>query len=354
MRLPPLVRLLLWPVSVLYGVITRWRAALYEKGVFKQRRLDRPVISVGNLTVGGTGKTPMVIWLAERFLAQGKHVGILTRGYKGDAGSSDEVELMKCHLQGAMFGVGANRYEQGKKLEASVDLFLLDDGFQHRALARDFDIVLVTPQDANNRLLPAGRLREPVGSLRRADAVVLASGATVEAFGLEGECFDSGKSPLLAKDARSGAPGSDSRKSPLLAKPARSGAPTVSRQRLIWRVRRGIVAQNVPLRPVVFCGIARPQNFVLQLRAAQVEPAAEAFYRDHHAYSEKDVRELLALKQRSEAGGFVTTEKDAVNLGAFLSALEPLAVVPVRMELADAANALDTMLRTIEERSRNA
>jgi tetraacyldisaccharide 4'-kinase len=105
---------------------------------------------------------------------------------------------------------------------------------------------------------------------------------------------------------------------------------------------------------VVFCGIARPQNFVLQLKAANIEPVAEAFYRDHHAYSEQDVRELLALKARSEAGGFVTTEKDAVNLGGYLSALAPLAVVPVKMELSDAANAVDTMLHKIDERKRGA
>ena len=89
---------------------------------------------------------------------------------------------------------------------------------------------------------------------------------------------------------------------------------------------------------------------MLQLRAANIEPVAEAFYRDHHAYTEKDIRELLELKQSSEAGGFVTTEKDAVNLGGYLAALAPLAVVPVRMELADAANALDTMLEKIAKR----
>jgi tetraacyldisaccharide 4'-kinase len=122
---------------------------------------------------------------------------------------------------------------------------------------------------------------------------------------------------------------------------------------MVWRVRRGIAPQNVPPRPLVFCGIARPQNFVLQLRAANIEPVAEAFYRDHYAYSERDIRDLLALKQQSEAGGFVTTEKDAVNLGGYLSTLDPLCVVPVRMELADAANALDTMLRVIAERKRS-
>jgi tetraacyldisaccharide 4'-kinase len=122
----------------------------------------------------------------------------------------------------------------------------------------------------------------------------------------------------------------------------------------VWRVRRGIVPRNVPARPVVFCGIARPQNFVLQLKTANIEPVAEAFYRDHHSYSEKDVHELLALKQRSEAGGFVTTEKDAVNLGGYLTALAPLAVVPVKMELEAAANAVDTMLHKMEGRKRGA
>jgi tetraacyldisaccharide 4'-kinase len=187
---------------------------------------------------------------------------------------------------------------------------MLDDGFQHRALARDFDVVLVTPQDAADRMLPAGHLREPLRSLQRADAVVLSSGAAPEFFPVEGK--------------------------------------------LLWRVRRGILPRNVPPKPVVFCGIARPQNFLLQLRAANIAPVAQAFYRDHHAYIGKDISELLALRQRSEAGGFVTTEKDAVNLGPYLSALQPLAVVPVKMELSDAANAVDTMLRKIAERKRGA
>ncbi|HUK29811.1 MAG TPA: tetraacyldisaccharide 4'-kinase, partial [Candidatus Acidoferrum sp.] len=223
----------------------------------------------------------------------------------------DEPLLIARKLQVPVI-VGEDRYEAGKFTEAKFgpQLHLLDDGFQHRALARDFDIVLVTPQDASDRLLPSGRLRESLQALRRADAVVLASGASAEAFPVDGK--------------------------------------------LIWRVRRGILPRDVPPRPVVFCGIARPQNFVLQLRAANIEPVAEAFYRDHYSYGEKDVRELLSLKQRSEAGGFITTEKDAVNLGVYLSALHPLAVVPVKMELGDAANAVDTMLRKMEERRHGA
>src|SRR5260370_23951206 len=106
-----------------------------------------------------------------------------------------------------------------------------------------------------------------------------------------------------------------------------------------------MVGENIPCRAIVWCGIARPQNFPRQLRAAGIDPVAEAFFRDHHAYTEKDVRDLLQLRQRSEAGGFVTTEKDAVKLGGYLDALAPLAVGPVEKEVADAANRVETILR---------
>src|SRR5208282_894056 len=100
MRLPLLVRVLLWPLSVVYGGYVQARAALYAGGWLKQKRLRGKVISVGNLTVGGTGKTPMVLWLAEKFLAEGKRVAILSRGYRGTSGTSDEIELMKHRLHG--------------------------------------------------------------------------------------------------------------------------------------------------------------------------------------------------------------------------------------------------------------
>jgi len=312
------------PLSAIYGGVVRARNALYDRALWRTRRLHGAVVSVGNLSAGGSGKTPFVMLLGELLKARAIKFDVLSRGYgrssKGvrlvdPAGLpqefGDEPLLIARQLQVPVI-VGEDRWEAGRFAEAKFgpQLHLLDDGFQHRALARDFDIVLVTPQDATDRLLPAGRLREPLHSLRRADAVVLASGASAESFPLEGK--------------------------------------------IVWRVRRGIVAKAVPLRPVVFCGIARPQNFALQLRTANIEPVAEAFYRDHHAYCEKDIRELLKLKRRSQAGGFVTTEKDAVNLGGFLSALEPLAVVPVKMELSDADNAVDTMLHKIRNRKREA
>ena len=139
MNVPSLLQRLLWPLSLLYGAGVRVRVWLYANRWFKQKRLNAPVISVGNLSVGGTGKTPMVIWLAEKFLADGKRVAILSRGYRGANGTSDEIELMKFRLQGRVsFGVGKNRFAEGCRLESrhSIDVFLLDDGFQHLQLAR--------------------------------------------------------------------------------------------------------------------------------------------------------------------------------------------------------------------------
>jgi len=311
-------------VSSIFGFGVKARNALYDRGVLEVKRLQGPVVSVGSLSVGGSGKTPFVRLLGELLKARGVKFDVLSRGYgrqsKGvlavDLGGAasdfgDEPLLLARRLKVPVI-VGEDRYQAGIFAERKFgsQLHLLDDGFQHRALWRDFDIVLVTPEDARDRLLPAGRLREPLPALGRADAIVLVSGATRDSFPLEGK--------------------------------------------QVWRARRGIAPKNTPTKPVVFCGIARPANFVAQLRTAGVEPVAEAFFRDHHAYTERDVRDLLDLGHRSEANGFITTEKDAINLGPGLSLLSSLSVVPVTMELMDAAACVDTMLKTIEKRRREA
>src|SRR2546421_7592983 len=128
MKISAVVRIFLRPLSLIYGAVVRCRAWLYAQGWFEQRRLKGVVISVGNLTVGGTGKTPLVIWLAERFLAEGRRVAILSRGYRGANGTSDEIRVMKERLQGrVLFGVAKNRFAEGKRLEAEgVEIFLLD------------------------------------------------------------------------------------------------------------------------------------------------------------------------------------------------------------------------------------
>src|SRR5215471_15590625 len=146
MILPRPVQILLYPLSILYGRAVQIRTRLYEKGWLKAKRLKGIVISVGNLTVGGTGKTPMVLWLAERFLAEGKRVAILSRGYRGSGGTSDEIEMLKKRLGDRVaFGVGKDRFAEGRRIEecAPVDIFLLDDGFQHFRLGRDLDVLML-------------------------------------------------------------------------------------------------------------------------------------------------------------------------------------------------------------------
>jgi tetraacyldisaccharide 4'-kinase len=310
--------------SAIFELGVTIRNVLYDHRIFRARRLRGPVISVGNISVGGSGKTPFVIMLGELLLALGIKFDVLSRGYgrqgRGVAlvdadGTRDEFgdePLLIASKLNVPVIVGKDRFEAGVFAEErfGAEVHLLDDGFQHRALARDFDIVLMNAEDAEDRLLPSGRLREPVSSLRRADAVVFTNDKSPELF------------PVGDKS--------------------------------IWRVRRGIALLDVPTRPVAFCGIARPQNFVSQLREAGIVPVAELFYGDHHAYVERDMEDLRRLREKHKGNGFVTTEKDAINLGQLRSALDPLSVVPVTLELADAANAVDIMLRVIRERKARA
>jgi len=312
----------LW--ASIYGLGVRTRNLLYDNGTLKSGVLQGSVISVGNLSVGGSGKTPFVLLLGELLKARSIKFDVLSRGYgrqtqgvalvdpTGSPRDFGDEPLLIARRLGAPVVVGENRFQAGQFAEKKFgpQLHLLDDGFQHRSLARDFDSVLVTPDDASDRLLPAGRLRESLDSLARADAVVLPHDASADHF------------PIAGK--------------------------------IIWRVRRQILVSNVLPRPVAFCGIARPRNFFMQMRAVGIEPAAEAVYRDHHSYTEQDIRDLLQLKARSEAGGFVTTEKDEINLGNYIYQLQGLTVVPLKMDLLDAANAVDTMLRVVQERKAQA
>ena len=178
MKISSALRDLLKPLSLLYGAAVRTRVWMYEKGWVKQQRLNAAVVSVGNLTVGGTGKTPMVLWLAEKFLAEGKRVAILSRGYRGSNGTSDEIELLKHRLGNrVLFGVGKNRFRTGSALQLKepVDVFLLDDGFQHLQLVRDLNILMLdgSAKLKDELLLPAGALREPISACQRANILIV-------------------------------------------------------------------------------------------------------------------------------------------------------------------------------------
>lgn len=310
------------PLAALYGAAVRARNELYDRGALTLSHLQGPVVSIGNLTVGGSGKTPFLILLGELLKEHSILFDVLSRGYRrmttgvvpvdplGAPREYGDEPLLIARKLGVPVIVGEDRYAAGRLGEEKFGprLHLLDDGFQHRRLAREFDIVLATSSDARDSLLPTGRLREPLSSLRRADAVVLTNDM----------------------------PGDGLR---------------LGRQQ-VWRVTRDIVAPQTKEPCLAFCGIARPQNFIAQLRTAGIMLAGTRSFRDHHRYSAEDVRQLLRLRQQHGAAAFVTTEKDAVNLDGHLEALQPIHVVPVSMQLHNAAAVLEFILATISERKR--
>jgi tetraacyldisaccharide 4'-kinase len=326
MSLPLPIRILLWPLSQIYGAGARFRIFLYEKGVLKRKRLKAAVVSVGNLTVGGTGKTPMVLHLAEKFLADGKRVGILSRGYRGSAGTSDEVELMKNRLGEAVrFGVGPNRYKEGSKIEkeSPVDIFLLDDGFQHVQLARDADIVMV---DGSKRLekdwlLPAGTLREPFSACSRADILVL-SRAT-EAF----------RPTNAYQDAV------------FYAQTKLMGIRNLGAREALLDVRQ--LASHTFL---AFCGLGHPQAFFRDLRRWNLEVSGTMIFRDHHHYGQEDVWQLVAAARGARATALVTTEKDEQNLRGVEFGDLPVYVAVIETALSTESEFHTLLDRLLQER----
>jgi tetraacyldisaccharide 4'-kinase len=307
------------PLTGLYGSVTDLRNTLFDRGMLSSRRLEQPVVSVGNLSVGGSGKTPFVIVLGELLKTCGIRFDVLSRGYgrktrgvlvvdpDGNAANFGDEPLLIARRLGVPVVVGKSRYAAGRVAERRFQpqLHILDDGFQHRSLIRDFDIVLMTERDFDDRMLPSGRLREPLSSLARADAVVLPAGLAVD-------------HPAL-------------------------------RRKPIWRVKRGLVLPHLPPAPVVFCGIARPEPFFAQVRAGGITPAAEIIFRDHHAYDRSDVERLLAMRVKLSAGGFLTTEKDAVNLGSLQADLKPFAIAALSLTLDHPTDVVDAILARIAE-----
>ena len=305
------------PVSAIFGAAVALRNTLYDRGVFKVRKLARPVVSIGNISVGGSGKTPFVIALGELLQQRGIDFDVLSRGY---GRSSTEIAVVDPNGTPEQFGdeplliarklrvpviVGANRYQAGLLAEKqfSSKLHLLDDGFQHRRLHRDFDIVLLPAEDQRGTLLPMGRLREPLAALKRADAVVLP---------------DLAEKPLHAKS--------------------------------VWRAHRQmeITADG---KLIAFCGIAHPQQFFDALKAAHQEIARTITFRDHHRYAQRDIDRLLDLKKQSSASGFVTTEKDAINLGPLSAQVQALRTATLRIALDSPEQIMAELLKALEQRS---
>ena len=286
-----------------------------------QKRLPRKVISIGNLTLGGTGKTPAAIALAKKAANRGLKPCILTRGYKGKAEdpcivsrgegalmdarrAGDEAALMAERLKGVPVIKGRDRYEAGVfALGAlpsvlSPDLFILDDGFQHWRLWRDRDILLIDGirPFGNRRILPIGSLREPVTSMYRADIIVITR--TDESAGNR----ESGTGGLI-REIRQNNP-----KAPIFYGEHRpSNYITMDRDilPLEWAKDKRFFG---------FCGIGNPRSFRETLISVGVELAGFKSFRDHHNYRSGDIKSIIEEKEVSDAGWIVTTEKDIMRL----------------------------------------
>jgi tetraacyldisaccharide 4'-kinase len=317
--------MLLAPLELVYGSLVRARNARFDR--MATQRLRRPVVSIGNLSVGGAGKTPLVICLARLLQRAGWDPDVLSRGYRrsrktvervdaeGSAERFGDEPLLIARATGVPVYVGASRYEAGLLAERELPgaaVHLLDDGFQHRQLARNVDIVVVHSSDLRERLLPVGRLREPLSSLCRANVIVLRQ-------------EDQELETSLRIYARKGC--------------------------LFWRVRRTLSVETPSRRAVAFCAIARPSDFFAALAGAGVETVERISFRDHHRYTAADMERLARIGQRHGCDAFVATGKDEVKLDAAmqlrLNAVAPLRTATLTIELEDESAVLGQLLELL-------
>ena len=324
------LRFLLIPLGWLYGAIISIRNRLYALGVFKMRSLPCRVISVGNIVVGGTGKTPAVITIAKYLQKEGKRVAILLRGYKrhvreeitivsdgkkvcaSPTESGDEAHMMARHLSGIPIIAGKCRYLAGQvALERfNIDVLLLDDGFQHRQLARDVDILTVPvthPFGNPQGLLPMGTLREPTSALQRADLILLTH-------------TDIPNVSLDAKEAvKQLAPDTlilESVHQPTHLYPLASEN---SERNINVHID---IKELKGKRLLAVCGIGNPDAFVATLMRCFPENVELLAFPDHHVYTEADRRQIHAAFQASGADLIVTTQKDEQKLARIVTSYQ--------------------------------
>jgi tetraacyldisaccharide 4'-kinase len=330
-------RPLLLPLVPLYAAGLALKNRLRDTRILKSRSLHRPVLSIGSLSAGGAGKTPVVIALAHLLELHQYRIDVLSRGYGRTSQAIAHVpadlsapptlygdEPVEMTRAGLNVFVGANRHAAGQLAERTQTgaahlpavhlpaVHLLDDGFQHRQLARQLDLVLLTAHDVADTLLPAGNLREPLSSLRRAHIV------------------------LLREDE---------------AEPLR---PIVQKHTTaeIWLIRRDLVIQNQYTRPFVFCGIARPENFLAMLTAAGHPPLGHLFFPDHHPYTDHDITRIVTAAQAVNANGIYCTEKDAVKLSQHshqrLQTIGPVHSPSLRIQFLNTPTVLQTLKRALK------
>ena len=331
----PLASIILPPLSAIYSAVTRARLMAYRRGWFSVSQLAAPVISVGNLTTGGTGKTPLVEWVCRTVVREtGKKTCVLTRGYgkanpqtqvvvsdgnhvvAGEVKAGDEPYLLATGLLGIAAVISnPERISAGQWAIKNLgsEIFVLDDGFQHLRLARDLDIVTI---DATNpwgggSLLPYGRLREPRAGLSRADCIVITRTEQVEDL-------------VEIKDAVQRLAGAI----PVFSsRMATSGIHSLDNAIVD---KKGIVSQPV----AAFCGIGNPESFFNHLRREGYTLSFTRAFADHHNYNQADMARLVADAKASGATGLMTTAKDAIKLSTFELEL-PCHVLDIQISIDD-------------------
>jgi tetraacyldisaccharide 4'-kinase len=331
-------RPLLWPLVPVYRFGLALRELQLWTGLKPTRRLRWPVISIGNLSTGGAGKTPLTIALARALTARGVQVDVLSRGYGRSstlpllvdpAGQSEDFgdePLLIAREAGVPVYVAAERRKAGLLAEQAglpaeqaakapqdanrslgLEAHILDDGFQHRQLVRDVDILLLSRRDLIDHLLPAGNLREPLNAALRAHVVAIpADEPDVEAEIKKRGC-----------------------------------------NAQVWRINRRMDMPNLDGPVAAFCGIARPDQFFHGLESAGVKLVARTAFRDHHIYTAADLSSLASAARSAGATALVTTEKDRVRLGALASTLPatlPLQTAQLRIEIEDESAAIDWLI----------
>lgn len=303
--------------SVAFGAAVGWRNSRFDRG-FSVVRLDMPVVSVGNVVVGGTGKSPMVRWIAAWALRAGHHPLIALRGYRARHGQSDEALEHQREIPEAVVAVGSSRVAQialARRSHPEVDLVILDDGFQHRRVARDIDCVLIDGRHPHldGHLLPLGWLREPIESLSRATAVIVTKCA-----GFDGDLAARierlhGKPPVAwCTHVWSGIDIHDPREA--------QGDASASAD---WLQRRKVA---------VWAGIARGDDVVAEVERQGAEVVFVPVRRDHADYSEAQVQRLSAQSVCSSAEALVVTGKDWATLAPFRH-LVPIPIIVPRLAL---------------------
>ncbi|HEY0077172.1 MAG TPA: tetraacyldisaccharide 4'-kinase [Pyrinomonadaceae bacterium] len=351
--LPP-SSFILAPLSAVYGGVMRARASLYAAGLFRTQRVEAPVVSVGNITLGGTGKTPLVEWLARALSSEGRRVCILTRGYGREKASrrvvvsdgervlaearegGDEPRLLAEMLKDAGVAVlsDADRVAAARWAMENLqsELFILDDGFQHMRLARDLDIVTLDATDpfGGGRLLPRGRLREPIEGLRRAGAIIITRAemaADLDALRAEVARLANTATPIFTSRLRT-------ERVRLLSSATKKEEAEGDAALNLENDAISKSVEAVPQPVAAFCGVGNPEAFFAHARRDGQTLSYTCAFRDHHGYTQADVDALVAEARRHGARALLTTAKDAVKLRTLGFAL-PCYVVEVTVEFDD-------------------